>query len=356
MQKPKKLKTVMIAAGCIFLLVFFALFGLYLDQKEKDQTVSTGTAFIMDTFVDQKLVGRDSADAVIAVNKALGQFEDRMSAYRTESQISRINKMAGIDFVQVDEETFELLVLAKEYCLSSQGLFDITIGPLVDLWDINGTDPTVPDEQSIRNAMDLIDINDLLLDPENGSVMLKRKGQKLNLGGMAKGAAGAMALESAQEYGIHSVYISVGGNIFTIGGKADGSAYRFGIRDPRGSASDYIGIVDLRDTTMATSGDYERYYEKDGIRYHHILDPLTGYPGQSDLISVSIICDDGARADYLSTLLFLAGREEAMKYAQDESFDFVLVDRDQNVWLSDGAKEIFTPNEKAVDYHFVNLS
>ena len=356
MQTPKNLKKVFTVAGCILLLVFFALLGFYQDNKEKDQTVSTGSAFIMDTFVDQKLVGRDSADAVVAVNKALSRFEDRMSAYRTQSMVSLINELAGIDAVKVDEETFALLKQAKELCGQSDGLFDITIGPLVDLWNINTLDPVVPEENAIAQAMELVDWNDLILNEEDRSVMLKRKGQKINLGGMAKGAAGAMALEVAGEYGVHSGYISVGGNIFTIGEKADGTAYRFGIRDPRGTASEYIGIVDLNNTTMATSGDYERYFEADGVRYHHILDPRTGYPGRSDLISASVICEEGGKADYLSTLLFLMGREEALDYAQQNGYAVVLVDAEKNVWLSDGAKPIFTPNEQANGYVFANLS
>ncbi len=122
--------------------------------------------------------------------------------------------------------------------------------------------------------------------------------------------------------------MSIGGNIFTIGRKEDGSAYRFEF-GTLGEASDYIGIVELTDTTMATSGDYERYFEENGVRYHHILNPDTGYPGDSDLISVSVICQDGGMADFLSTTLFLAGSEKAMAYADAESFDFILIDREK---------------------------
>lgn len=343
-----------VAIGFI-LLLFFACFGFYWDSREKEWNVEAGSAFIMDTFVDQKLAGRRSEQAVQAVNQTLQDFEKRFSAYDLSSEIAQINQNAGLSYVQVSKETFALLKLAKDYCTISEGLFDITIGPLTDLWNITGENPRVPDEKEIQKALELVDYRDLLLDEENCQVMLHRQGQKLNLGGMAKGTAGSQALETARSFGVHSGYLSVGGNIFTLGKKEDGSAYRFGIRNPRGAASEYIGIVELTDTTMATSGDYERFFEKNGIRYHHILDPKTGYPGEGDLISVSVICEDGGMADFLSTALFLAGREKAMAYANADSFDFVLIDQEKNVYLSEGIKPFFTPNLEAVDYHFINI-
>ncbi|MDD3192325.1 MAG: FAD:protein FMN transferase [Oscillospiraceae bacterium] len=338
-----------------FILLFFlACFGSYWDSRQAEQTVSTGSSFVMDTFVDQKLVGSKSGQAVEAVNQELRAFENRISAYDPASEIAKINQNAGVSYVQISEETFALLKTAKAYCAASQGLFDITIGPLADLWDITGEDPHVPKEAEIQEALALVNYEDLLLREEDHSAMLRQTGQKLNLGGMAKGAAGALAMKAAKSYGIRSGYLSLGGNIFTTGRKEEGAAYRFGIRDPRGDAGDYIGVVELTDTTMATSGDYERYFEENGVRYHHILDPATGYPGDGDLISVSVICEDGGMADFLSTVLFLAGREKAMSYANAESFDFILIDRDKNVYLSDGIRPYFTPNEQAVDYRFVN--
>ncbi len=344
------------AAIGLILLLFFACFGLYWDSREKEWTVSTGTAFVMDTFVDQKLAGSKSRQAVEAVNQRLYDFEKCISAYDLSSEISKINQNAGISYVQVSEETFSILKQAKEYSALSDGLFDITIGPLTDLWDITGDNPRVPEQREILKALELVDYRDVLLREEDCRVMLRRQGQKLNLGGVAKGMAGALAMESAKSLGVHSGYLSVGGNIFTIGKKEDGSPYRFGIRDPRGEASDYIGVVELTDTTMATSGDYERYFEKDGVHYHHILNPDTGCPGDSDLISVSVVCEDGGLADFLSTALFLAGREKAMAYAKEDGFAFILIDRDKNVYLSDGMKDCFTPNEAISGYRFVNLS
>lgn len=355
MPSRSRAKTVIAAAIGLILLLFFACFGFYWDSREKEWTVSTGTAFVMDTFVDQKLAGPKSQQAVEAVNQQLRAFEKRISAYDLSSEISKINQNAGIAYVQVSEETFSILQLAKEYSALSEGLFDITIGPLVELWNITGENPRVPEQQEIQKALELVDYRDVLLQEENYRVMLRRKGQKLNLGGVAKGMAGALAMESAKALGVHAGYLSVGGNIFTIGKKKDGASYRFGVRDPRGEASDYIGVVELTDTTMATSGDYERYFEKDGVRYHHILHPDTGYPGDSDLISVSVICKDGGLADFLSTALFLAGREKAMSHAKEGGFECILIDRDKNVYLSDGMKDCFTPNGENAGYRFVNL-
>lgn len=355
MGNPQRKKTVLAVSVGLLLLLFLASFCFYWDYKEKNQAVSVSTTFIMDTFVDQKLVGAKSEQAVAAVNETLQDFEKRVSAYLPESEISRINQNAGLDYVQVSEETFDLLKQAKEYCAQSDGLFDITIGPLVTLWNVTGASPHVPEEGEIQSAMALINYEDLLLRQEDHSVLLRQKGQSLNLGGMAKGAAGALALETAKSYGIHSGYISIGGNMFVIGKKADQTAYRFGIRDPRGEATDYIGVVELTDTTMATSGDYERFFEEDGVRYHHILDPRTGYPGDGDLISVSIICPDGGLADYLSTTLFLAGKEKALTYAEDSAFDFVLVDREKRIYVSKGICALFSLNEDAQGYTLAEI-
>lgn len=349
-------KTVITVVASLILLLFLACFGFYWDSREKEWTTSTGSIFVMDTFVDQKLSGADSKRAVETVNQLLLDFENRISVYRSSSEIAGINQNAGVAYVKVSPETFQLLKTAKEYCALSKGLFDITIGPLTDLWNITGANPRVPDEREIEAALELVNYEDLLLREEDCSVMLRRQGQSLNLGGMAKGAAGALAIEVAKSCGVHSGYLSVGGNIFTIGKKEDGSSYRFGVRDPRGESSDYIGIVELTDTTMATSGDYERYFEENGVRYHHILNPDTGYPGDSDLISVSVICEDGTMADFLSTTLFLAGKEKAIEYAEAEFFDFILIDREKNVYLSKGACACFTPNEQAKGYRFINIS
>ncbi|MDD2955896.1 MAG: FAD:protein FMN transferase, partial [Oscillospiraceae bacterium] len=193
---------------------------------------------------------------------------------------------------------------------------------------------------------------DLILDEAGPTAMLRREGQQLDLGGVAKGAAGDVAREIAEEMGIRSGYISIGGNVAVIGQRPDGRDFRFGVRDPRGDASEYIGTVSFPGKTMATSGDYERYFVEDGKTYHHIIDPRTGYPDDSGLISVSVIAKDGALADYLSTALFIGGLEAALARSADPEFDFILVDKEKNVYISDGLIGEFIPNEAKTEYTF----
>lgn len=210
--------------------------------------------------------------------------------------------------MEVSQRTFDLLQRAKELSEQSDGAFDITIAPVVELWGITSDHPHVPTDEELAQAMALMGLEDLVLDEEACTVYLTRPGMAIDLGGIAKGWTADQLREYARELGAERGYVSLGGNLMIIGERPDGDPFKFGLRDPQGDASTYLGTVTLEDgCTMATTGGYERYFEEDGIRYHHVLDPRTGYPADSDLLSVAVISKDGTLADYLSTTLFVPG-------------------------------------------------
>lgn len=321
--------------------------------RAQEQKVVSGTLFAMDTFIEQKWYGPNAQKTYDEVAALIREIESQISQHIAESELGRLNSMAAGVPVELSERTFELLKRSKELSEASQGAFDITIAPLVNGWGITGLDPQVPTPQKVQDLLSLGGLQELELDEANHTAHLPREGMAVDLGGIAKGWTADRIREVALQNGITHGYVSLGGNLMVIGAKPDGAPFKFGVRDPRGDATSYIGIVTLEGKTMATTGDYERFFEQDGVRYHHVLDPRTGYPAQGGLISVSVICEDGALADYLSTTLFVLGKERALDALDDSRFGLILVDSDKNVYVSKGLMDDFVLHEGVPGYRFI---
>lgn len=289
--------------------------------------------FIMDTVVEQTLYGPGAEEAAQAVAEGLRAFEAQVSMHRKDSEIACLNAAAGEDAVALSPAVYELLSRAKDLSLASEGAFDLTIGPLSRLWNVTGEDPHVPAEVDIAEALSLVEAEDLELLPD-GSAKLTRKGQQVDLGGIAKGAASDLVRQIAKRYGVEKGYISIGGNMVLLEEKPLGQDFRIGIRDPQGNSSDVLCALSFYGQTMATTGAYERYFVEDGVTYHHVLDPKTGWPAQSDWLSVSVLCADGTLADYLSTTFFVLPKEKLLSCLDREDFLLVAVDREGQVYCS----------------------
>lgn len=309
----------------------------------------TGIVFLMDTVVEYKLYGPPKAGK--AVEEALKAFESQCSRYISGSDIDLLNQAAGEKPVPLSPEIYDLLEQSRSYGAESNGVFDVTIAPVADLWNITGDSPRIPSEEEIREALSLVGYGDIVLE-KNGNCMMARKGQKIDLGGIGKGYACNIARKTALDNDVTHGYVSIGGNVMVIGKKSRREDFKFGIRDPRGGGNDYVAVITLPDEIMATSGDYERYFEKDGIRYHHILDPATGAPAQTDLMSVSVVAQDGAYADYMSTYLFIQGRQFALEHLNSFPCGLVLIDKEKNIYVSDNLTEQFCMADKTGTYHY----
>lgn len=349
----KKILKIIAAVLTCCLLVVAAVWGV-ITLPKKTNLYQT-SVFVMDTVVDIKLYGASAEPAAQEIIAKLRESESALSLYIPGSDISRINAAAGSgEFVPVSKETFFLLQDAKAFYNGTQGRFDVTVAPLSLLWDISGENPHVPDAAAIRAALALVNADDLLLDVDTRSARLKNKGQGVDLGGMVKGASADMAITVMKKNSIENGYVSLGGNLAVRGAEpVSGEDFVFGVRDPLGSGNDYIATMTLSGKTMATSGDYERFFVENGVRYHHILNPKTGYPANNGIISISVVGDKGIQGDLLSTALFIQGRDEVLKlFMNDSRFSVIMVDSDKNVYVSSALEGIVKPNAGKPEYKF----
>ncbi|MBU5440022.1 FAD:protein FMN transferase [Tissierella sp. MSJ-40] len=273
------------------------------------------TDFLMDTVVTIKIYDKNDEKIMDKVFDRLKEIENRMSATIDSSDVNRVNQEAGINPVEVHDDVYYVIKTAKYYAEISKGAYDPTIGPLVELWNIKGDEKErdlIPSDKEIKEKKALVDYKKLEILEDN-KVFLKEKGMKINLGGIVKGYAADEVKRILIENEVNSAIIDLGGNIYALGEKTDGSQWKIGIQNPFEFTGNYLGILEVKDKTIVTSGDYERYFEHNGKRYHHIIDVKTGYPTDNEVTGVSIVSDKSIDGDALSTTLFVLGVDEGMK-------------------------------------------
>lgn len=265
-----------------------------------------------------------------AVKDAFAQIERvdaLMSTYKPQSELSRINANAGVAPVEADPEVIDTVGMALETAKETGGGFDPTIGPLVKLWGIASKDARVPSDAEIGAALKLVDYTQVEVDRDKGTVFIKMPGMSIDLGGIAKGYASDRAVDALRKAGITAGIVAVAGDLRLFGKRADGSDWGVGIQHPR-DKSGLMAKFKLTDAALSTSGDYERFFIKDGVRYHHIIDPRTGYPAKG-LMSVSVLTAKAVDSDAYATGLFVMGPQKAMEYADAHpELDVLLVRSD----------------------------
>ena len=289
-----------------------------------------------------KAYGRRPHLALPAVKREVKRLERLLSRFEKRSDISVINRMAGLGLARISRETYDLLSKAKEISTLSGGAFDITVGPLIKIWDFKNT-KSVPEEAAIQNALSLTGFSSLELNDNNQTARLYSTGQMIDLGGVGKGYASDRAMDIFRSHGITSAFSNIGGNVSTLGCKPDGSLWQVGIRHPR--QDQLIGAVSVNGKSVVTSGDYERYFiDGQGIRRHHLLDPVTGYPAKTGLVSVTVVHESAMLADALSTAIFVSGMEKGLMLLHAiPSAEAVLVDESIAVFITKGLKNCFEP-------------
>lgn len=303
------------AAAILLAIVLLASACLFAVQTARRSKEATSTIFVMDTAVSQRVYGANGQEAIEAAEQSLRELEALFSLYRPESDIAHLAASAGSgEAVPIDARTYALLLDAKTLCAQTDGAFRLTIAPLALSWGIATDAPRVPSQPEIDRLLLLVNDDDLIL--QDGTAYLQQAGQAVDLGGVAKGAACDAIRELYDAYGIRSALCWVGGSsIYARGEKPDGTGWRLGFRDPsEEEAATSLASFEIRDAVFCTSGGYERYFEEDGVRYHHILDPATGYPVQTDILSVGVLSESGTEADLWSTALFVQGTEKALEY------------------------------------------
>jgi len=290
----------------IYLICFMLIFS-FSGCKENISSFSLNT-FLLDTTVTITLYDYDgnSAEIINECFELCRDYEKIFSRTIEGSDIYKINHSKG-GTVEVDPETALLLNKALEYCELSEGKFDITVLPLSELWDFKSEEPQIPSEESLTATAKYVDYTQIKVE---GNRVTVPDGVKIDLGAIAKGYIADKVAEFLTEKGIKSATIDLGGNIYALGDK-QGESWKIGIRSPF-NVGETVGYVEVKNKTLVTSGSYERCFEKDGIRYHHILDTNTGMPVNNGVASVTVIADCSADADALSTTCFVLGKDKGL--------------------------------------------
>lgn len=323
-------------------------------MRMKNSIYEQSTAFGMGTVITHKVYGKQAGEALKAAEEESLRLERILSRFIPESDISRINSAAGIKAEEVSSETYDVLSSAVEFSKCCHGCFDVTIGPLVTLWTGVKDTSHPPSVSEINRALSLVDYTGLELNHFDNTVCLKKAGQSIDLGGIGKGYAADKILIVLKKHGILSAYSNFGGNVATIGTKPDGSPWQIGIQHPR-CEDKLIGAVSVVNQSVVTSGDYQRYsIGHDGKRYHHILNPATGYPSESGLISVTLVADSSTEADALSTILFISGMEKGIQILKSfPGTEAIMIDMNASVYITRGLKDCFHSGQN-VDLNIID--
>lgn len=296
--------------------------------------------FLMDTLISIKVYGNDPEIMKKAVAAAYAEmrriaeladgFQQPGTAACSSSDVCRVNARAGRQPVRVDDDIMAMLLLAKKYSELSDGALDVTVGPLMELWGFGSNNPHLPSPDRIQATLARIGSKDLLLDEEERTAFLRRAGMKLDLGAIAKGYATERALQILEKHGIRRALIDAGGNIRVLGRNSHDAPWRVGIKDPR-KENAIVAVLQLEDTSAVTSGDYYRSFEVGGKRYHHILDPRSGYPAEQNM-SVTVVTRDAGLADTLSTVFFILPADRALEMAgKMPGVDLLLITADGRI-------------------------
>ena len=253
--------------------------------------------------------------AAQAAFREVGRIERLMSEWRADSEVSAINAMAGIKPQVVSQETFAILKKAQDVSRVSSGAFDITWAAMRGLWRFSGPQPSVPSEQKINQRLALVGFKNLVLDDENKTAFLKIKGMSIGLGAIAKGYAIDRAAQILRQHGFKRFIMDGGGDLYLSGRKRSSKKWSIGIRHPR-IESKILVEMPVENAAIVTSGDYERYFERGGKRFHHIIDLKTGQPAQG-CVSVTVMAADATLADAYATAIFVLGPQAGIRLAQN---------------------------------------
>ena len=317
------MKKILLIFACIILMPGCA----------KQNTEVSKTIYAMDTVMEIKACGENAEKAVNEAESVAKKLDGALNRGKPGSEIYKINHG---DENTVSDETKRLISRALDISIMTDGAFDITVAPITDLWGFYTKEYRIPQNDEIVSALKCVGYNNVFVENENIRV---RGGAQLDTGGIAKGFLSSEIYDIFKANGIESGLISLGGNIQTYGNKADGSSWKIALRHPDGE--DFTGIIYANNQAVVTSGKYQRFFEKNGEKYHHIIDPATGYPSENGLESVTVVCPDAVLADGLSTALLVMGLEKSTDFwKKHNEFEAVFVTAD-GVYITEGLENIY---------------
>lgn len=296
--------------------------------------------FAMDTIMKLTVYG-DGGLLTQAQDRILA-LEASLSVTDPDSEVYALNHSGS---AVLSPEAAELLQFALDLCRRTEGALDLSIYPVLRAWGFTTGEYGVPEEAELARLLELVDYTRIGFDPDSRTVTLE-PGMEIDFGSVAKGYTGDRICALLREGGVTSALLDLGGNIQTVGGKPDGRPWRVGVKDPSGTG--YVGVLEVEDKAVITSGGYERYFEQDGVVYWHLIDPGTGAPARSGLISATIVGDSGRQCDGLSTALFVMGLDRAAEFwREDGAFEAILIDDQGGIHITEGLEDCFTLAEES---------
>jgi len=320
----------------IFVLLIIAVLTISAFVVIKNRTDSeylTTEIYSMNTVIQINISGKDKKDATDAVTQEINFLNQKFDDFSPQSDVSKINDNAGKNAVEVDNVTIEIISKALECYKETDGAFNISVAPLSKLWGFKGNELRVPLESEIKQTINLVNINDLII--EGNKVMLRKTGEAIDLGGIAKGYTLDKIKEILPKYNLKSAIINMGGNILTYGISNKGN-WLIGIKNPREDG--VVGKITIKGSKfISTSGDYEKYFIENGKRYCHIIDPSTGLPSDK-IVSVTVVSDKGYLGDAFSTAFFVLGKEKSLELANKSGVEIIGFDKNLNPFFTDGIK------------------
>ncbi len=340
--RHRKFFKVTIAIICLLLFCYFAFRTITSDSREIRTQVYAGTAMgtaVKKTLYSDNITLSNQVDNMI--DETLLEFEKQISVRVEDSEISKMNSSYAVGGTnKLSSNIVQYLDVEMQIWKETEGAFSPCIYPVTSLWGIEEGFSELPDEALLQERILSSDASNIEV-VENG-VIFNQENMAIDFGAVGKGAACDLVKEQLMETEIQGAVVSIGGSILAYGDKGDGKDWHIGIQDPRNHTGEVLGIVDVdEDVVVSTSGDYEKFFELDGKRYHHIFDPITGYPADNGLISVSVVSDSGLMSDALSTACFVLGLEDGMNYAEEKGVEAVFVTSDMEVYVTKGLKKKF---------------
>lgn len=303
-----------------FILILFIITSVIITQTGcGDKEPVSETQFCLNTTCDitiYDVTGNEGKEIVEGAFKEVRRYENLLSKTVEDSDIYRINSSAG-KFTDVSGETVAVIEQGLKMGEISGGLFDITIGNVTELWDFTGENPHVPEAEELQSAISDVNYKSVII--EDNRVELKNSGAAIDLGGIAKGYIADKITDFLEKNGVKKAIINLGGNVVVIGEKDNDTPWHIGVERPYSDRTELVGSVKVTDSTLVTSGIYERKFEENGVIYHHVLDPKTGYPRKTDLESVTIKATKGYSGfcDGLSTICLMMGKDKAIDLVED---------------------------------------
>ncbi|MEF9992224.1 MAG: FAD:protein FMN transferase [Romboutsia sp.] len=316
-------------------------------KEEKQSKPLSRTEIFMGTAIKITLYNGGSDKILDKAFNRVVEIENLVSINKDGTEIDKLNENAGISSVKVSDTSYDIIDKGLYYSELSKGKYDLTVGPLVKLWSIGLPEAKVPTNKEINEIIKNIDYSKVKMNPETKEVFLTEKNMMLDLGSIAKGYATDEIVNILKKEGVEQAIVNLGGNIYAMGLKNGTSNWKIGIQNPFDERGSIVGSIEVTDKSVVTSGVYERFIEKDSIKYHHILSPKTGYPYETEIAGVSIIADKSIDADALSTLVFTEGLKEGIELVNNlDGVDAIFITSNKKVYMTDGLKESFEMKNK----------